>query len=1000
LQAGALTRGMPTPLRVLILEDRLDDAELMVAELLAAGFDVTWERVDTAISFRQRLEPPHPHPDLILSDYNLPQFDGLQALELVRSLGLDIPFILVSGTIGEDVAVDAMKRGAADYLIKDRMTRLGAAAAQALESRRLRVEKRNAEQALRQAEENYRTLVEQIPAVTYVVTYGNPNRTTYISPQIESLLGFTPEEWLADPDLWINRVHPDDRARVLAEVERIDHTGEALNIEYRTLHRDGRTLWIKNQAAILRDDAGKPRYTQGIMSDVTERVHRETELLALATVSAALRTAATRADILPILLDQTLTLLDAQGALIDMRDPASDGMLVELGRGVWSELTGLRTRMEPSLSYSAFAKNPPPSLVNRTTTHSNDNPQWPLLPMLNGAQTVSALPLIARDQLVGMLWIGRNAEIADHELRLLTAVSELAANAIYRATLHEQTERHSKQLAAVNTLGHALAQTLDLPQIYERLHEATNELWPDVAVLLISLYDSAHETINSVFGVSDAARIDVSQFPSEALSLPGEGAQSQVIHSRQPLNLGDWQAHLSTLPENSFTGYTTRPALGGARPTRSALFAPMLAHDRVIGVIQVHSDALNRYGWTDVELLSFVANTAAVAIENARLFAETKRRLEHVESLRVIDVAISTNTNLRAALTVLLERTISQLHMDAVAVLTLEPDSGVLAFAAGQGFESPQIEISHLRLGTGFVGRALSEQRPAHIPDAKGAPLSFERAQVMAADDFQVYYSLPLTAKNEVKGLLEIYNHAPLSPDAEWFGFLEAVAAQAAIAIDNSNLFNSLQQSNIELISAYETTLEGWSRALDLRDRETEGHTRRVTELTVFLARRMGFTEAEIVQIRRGALLHDIGKMGIPDSILQKRGTLTFDEMELMRKHPTYAYNLLWPITFLHPALDIPYCHHEKWNGAGYPRGLKGEEIPLAARIFAVVDVWDALTSDRRYSPAWPKTDAREYIRQEAGKHFEPRIAELFLNLEAEWQDEQEANRRSPMEPG
>ena len=984
---------MPTPLRVLILEDRVDDAELMAAELSVAGFDVAWERVDTEATFLQRLGPPHPPPDLVLSDFNLPQFDGLRALELVLNLGLDIPFILVSGTIGEDVAVDAMKRGAADYLIKDRMTRLGAAAAQALDSRRLRAEKRGAEQALRQAEENYRTLVEQIPAVTYVVTYGAPDRTTYISPQIESLLGFSPEEWLADPDLWLDQIHADDRERVLAEVKQIDSTGASLDIEYRALCRDGRMLWIKNQATMIRDDSGRPRFTQGILSDITERVQRETELKALATVSAALRTAATRAEILPILLDQTLTALDASGALIDMRDLASGGTLVELGRGIWSQFTGLRTQAEQASSNPVFTSSLRPTLVNRTRADLSDNTQWPLPQMMNGVQKVSAVPLIARDQMIGALWIGRDTDMAEHELRLLTAVGELAANAIHRATLHEQTERHSKQLAAVNTLGHALAQTLDLPEIYGRLYEATAGLWPDVAVLLISLYDPANESINCVFGVRESSRIDTQQLISAPLLPPGRGAQSHVIHARQPLNVADWQAHLKESPEDSFADHPTRL-------THSALFAPMLAQDRVIGVIQVQSYAPNRYGWTDVELLSFIANTAAVTIENARLFAETKRRLEHVQSLRVIDMAISTNTELRVALSVLLDRTISQLQIDAVAVLTIEQETGILEFVAGQGFESPQIEISRLRLGTGFVGRALSEQRPAHIPNLKDAPLSFERAQIMVGDDFSVYYSIPLVAKNEVKGLLEIYNHGPLSPDAEWFGFLEAVAAQAAIAIDNATLFNSLQQSNIELANAYETTLEGWSRALDLRDRETEGHTRRVTKLTVFLSRKMGLSEAEIVQIRRGALLHDIGKMGIPDSILQKRGALTDEEMDFMRKHPTYAYNLLWPITFLHPALDIPFCHHEKWDGTGYPRRLKGEDIPLPARIFAVTDVWDALTSDRRYSPAWPKEEARDYIRREAGKHFDPRIAELFLKLEAEWQDELEANRRGFTEPG
>lgn len=184
-----------------------------------------------------------------------------------------------------------------------------------------------------------------------------------------------------------------------------------------------------------------------------------------------------------------------------------------------------------------------------------------------------------------------------------------------------------------------------------------------------------------------------------------------------------------------------------------------------------------------------------------------------------------------------------------------------------------------------------------------------------------------------------------------------------------------------ELEHAYDTTLEGWARALDLRDKETEGHSRRVTEITVRLARAMGVCEENITHMRRGALLHDIGKLGIPDAILLKPGPLTDEEWAIMRKHPVYAYELLSPIPFLHAALDIPYSHHEKWDGTGYPLGLAGEDIPLAARIFAVVDVWDALSNDRPYRAAFPKDQVREHLQAIAGSHLDPNIVHVFLRL-------------------
>jgi putative two-component system response regulator len=190
-----------------------------------------------------------------------------------------------------------------------------------------------------------------------------------------------------------------------------------------------------------------------------------------------------------------------------------------------------------------------------------------------------------------------------------------------------------------------------------------------------------------------------------------------------------------------------------------------------------------------------------------------------------------------------------------------------------------------------------------------------------------------------------------------------------------------LREANAQLLNAYEATIEGLSHALDLRDRETEGHSRRVTELTVQLAKAMGISEGEITHYRRGALLHDMGKIGVPDSILHKPDTLTEEEWVIMRKHPRLAYDMLYPIEYLRPALDIPYSHHEKWDGSGYPRGLKGEGIPMSARLFAIADVWDALTSDRPYRAAWSEEEALAYIREQADKHFDPKVVELFFNV-------------------
>jgi putative nucleotidyltransferase with HDIG domain len=238
-----------------------------------------------------------------------------------------------------------------------------------------------------------------------------------------------------------------------------------------------------------------------------------------------------------------------------------------------------------------------------------------------------------------------------------------------------------------------------------------------------------------------------------------------------------------------------------------------------------------------------------------------------------------------------------------------------------------------------------------------------------------------LVIKGQIKGVLEVFHRAPLNPGADWIEFFQTLAAQAAVALDNMSLFENLQRSHSELIVAYDSTLMGWSRALDLRDKETEGHSMRVTELSVRLARAMGLPEDGVTAIHRGALLHDIGKLGVPDRILHKPGPLTRAEWKIMQKHPEYAYQMLAPIHYLDRSLEIPYCHHEKWDGTGYPRGLEGEQIPITARIFAIADVWDALRSDRSYRAAWTCERAIEYIRNQSGIHFDPRVVSAFFEL-------------------
>jgi PAS domain S-box-containing protein/putative nucleotidyltransferase with HDIG domain len=361
---------------------------------------------------------------------------------------------------------------------------------------------------------------------------------------------------------------------------------------------------------------------------------------------------------------------------------------------------------------------------------------------------------------------------------------------------------------------------------------------------------------------------------------------------------------------------------------------------------------------------------------------QVQRQLQRLEALRRIDMAITSGLEMNISLGLLLEQLLSILTADAADILLFESHTRLLRYAAGRGFRSNAIQHTQLPLESGHAGRAALERRAVHIHDLANNPDELVRSSSLASEGFKSYFAIPLVVKGRVKGVLEIFHRSFLNPDHEWINFTETMANQAAITIEDAQLVNELQRSNLELAISYDATIEGWSRALDMRDKETEGHTQRVTEKTLALARLMGLPEEELIHIRRGALLHDIGKMGVPDGILFKPGSLTGDEWETMRKHTTFAYEMLSPIRYLKSAgIDIPYCHHEKWDGTGYPRGLMGEQIPLAARIFAVVDVWDAITSDRPYRSAWTKEKAVEYIKEQSGKHFDPQVVNVFLKF-------------------
>jgi putative nucleotidyltransferase with HDIG domain len=653
---------MAARLRILLIEDSEDDARLLLREIQRGGYEVEFERVETAEAMQSALT--RQTWDVIICDFSLPRFSAPRALDVLKQSGIDLPFIIASGTIGEESAVNALKAGAHDFIIKGNFARL-------------------------------------IPAI---------------------------EREMQDA----------------------------------VIRREGR--------------------------------ERERELEAIALISSRLRGAKTFDEMLSRLLDQTLALTEAPAGSIWLYDPMNEVVELSIQRGGKEE------------------------------------------------------------------WVGCSYKI-------------------------------------------------------------------------------------------------------------GEGIPGQVVQSGKAILAEEF------IP----AGQTNEEGFGQSLVGAGGACVPLHAEERIVGALFINMTRPRELTTGEIRILNALAEIGGNSIHRMQLHEQTVKQLNRLAALRAIDLAISNILDLQITLKLVINEVIKQLHVDAASVLLIQPASGKLEYVAGQGFYTRNIEATSLRIGEGNAGRAVMERHIVAVPDLMNADGKHIRAQLLADEHFISYYAVPLLTKGEVKGVLEIFNRSRLNPGREWLDFLETLGGQTAIAVENSMLFQDLQRSNFELEMAYDATIEGWSRALDLRDHETEGHTQRVTDMTVKLARKMGFSERRLIFIRRGALLHDIGKMGIPDHILHKPEELNENEQQIMRKHPQLAYDMLEPITYLRDALSIPYCHHEKWDGTGYPRGLAGNQIPLEARLFAIVDVWDALTTDRPYRKSWPREEALKYIREQSGKYFDPQLVEVFL---------------------
>lgn len=580
---------------------------------------------------------------------------------------------------------------------------------------------------------------------------------------------------------------------------------------------------------------------------------------------------------------------------------------------------------------------------------------------------VLEVPMLYGGSLIGILGIESltpSRTFDENDRRSLSLLAEQAASAIYNARLFSEIEDRNREL---NRLSHASSTLLagvssDIPHLCRA-----------IADLLASEFHNSHCSIwlvkddDLTLERTGAAGPFVDLIRPGLLTTKGPGLIAKSIRTRASICVGDVR---------NFPDYVE-----GWDKTLSELVVPLRAGDRVLGAIDLQNQYLEAYSDDDVRLIELIASQAALMVEHVHLYLQTEHRLHQLTVLSNIDSAIASSLDLQVTLNILVSQISMHLETDAVDVMLLNPHLQMLEYAAGRGFRGNAIRHVSLLLGEDQAGLAALERTVVSIPDLASMQGTLRHPERIMGEDFVSMSAIPLVAKGQVRGVLELYYRRPVEPDPDWINFLEILARQAAVAVEDASLFNDMRRSLTELAVGYDAAIEGWARVLQMRHHDPEELVQTLATLTLDTMRRMGISEADMAHIYRGVLLHDIGKLDIPDAILFKPGPLTSEEWDIIHHHPVYAYDFLQSITYLRPALNIPYCQHERWDGSGYPRGLKGRDIPLEARIFAVVNVWTVLQYERPYRPPWSRERATAYILEQAGCEFDPEVVQVFHHL-------------------
>ncbi|HKJ28437.1 MAG TPA: GAF domain-containing protein, partial [Anaerolineales bacterium] len=782
---------MADPLHVLILEDNEDDAFLITHELKRADFNFDWTRVDTEEAFEEELKNT---PDLILADFSLPQYNALEALSLLKKTGLDIPFIIISGAITEETAIRCIKEGATDYLLKDRLARLGSAVQQAMDEYRLRQEKHFAEQALSESEAKYRSLFfesrEGIFTTTLdgIITETNPAFDELIGYSREAIIGKPLAELFADQSMY---------KRLLEFSE----YGFARNVEVDLKHKDGNILHVLFTGSAMKGQKGEPQSFMGIARDITERKRGQREMEVIVTVNAALRTAPNRKMMVPVIADIIQGISQAEGVAVVLNDPVTGKRQVEAITGKWSDYSAPDILLDEDVLAKIMEKGTPKRWddpFNRSELH---------IQMPDEAfKSLACIPMTTTTAQVGLIWYGCSDRCSDEAYRLAQVVSNISANAIHRTTLHENNVRSLQESEAMATISRILNQNLNLETIFEQIVREAVDIIPEAFRSVIHLFDEKNERLHAVAlgwshdsGIDTKSLINIRVSPKnefdfgmlaeediQAASMRvGRGVAGIVIESGETVMVRDTNNDPRYLPTNSGT------------PIRSILVSPIMSGELRMGTLSVLGKDVGVFTPADQNLVGRLCTQASIAIENARLLEAERQQRNLAQAQAEISALLNQSLEMNEVLAGILNHTIRFFKATAANIMLIVDDRLEVVRQLGYGQDEEYVAkfsvgLTELKESYPLLDEAYQTGENVQVPDTQTNPLWVKNEKI---DWIRSYVCVPLIVNERVVGLLNLDSNQANAFEGLEIQQLKSFADSAAAAVENARLYTDLEQA-------------------------------------------------------------------------------------------------------------------------------------------------------------------------------------------------------------